>query len=166
METFSALLAFVWGIHRSPVNSPLKVQWLIYAWIHGWVNDPDDGNLRHHRVHYDLTVMRYYMGNHSISVYKQNYSVLFSSPFCIVMLTDLYDMSLTWCLRLLPSTIMQYLDLQGVVQFSHEFVWFWKISRLNEAPRYCWYESHILLQCIPRKHKPVRQLHYYMCSNN
>ena len=27
METFSVLLAFVKGIHRSPVNSPHKGQW-------------------------------------------------------------------------------------------------------------------------------------------
>ena len=27
METFSTLLAFVWGIHRSPVNSPHNGQW-------------------------------------------------------------------------------------------------------------------------------------------
>ena len=36
---------FVWGIHRSPVNSPQNGQWrgalmlsLICAWINGWVN--------------------------------------------------------------------------------------------------------------------------------
>ena len=53
---------FVWGIHRSPVYSPHKGQWrgalmfyLICAWIYGWVNNP---NLRHHRIHYDVTVMR------------------------------------------------------------------------------------------------------------
>ena len=35
---------FVWGIHRSPVNSPRKGQWrwalmcsLICAWVNGWV---------------------------------------------------------------------------------------------------------------------------------
>ena len=46
METFSALLAFVWGIHRSQVNSPLKGQWrgalmLLWCapWIKGWVNN-------------------------------------------------------------------------------------------------------------------------------
>ena len=46
METFSALLAFVRGIHRSSVNSLHKGQWrgalvfsLICAWINGWVNN-------------------------------------------------------------------------------------------------------------------------------
>ena len=46
METFSALLAFCVGIHRSPVNSHLKGQWrkaVVFLssvpWINGWVNN-------------------------------------------------------------------------------------------------------------------------------
>ena len=61
METFSALLAFVWGIHRSPVNSPHKGQWrgalmfsLICVWINGWVHNAEAGDLRHSRTHYDV----------------------------------------------------------------------------------------------------------------
>ena len=30
---------------------------LICAWINGWVNNRDAGDLRHHRTHYDVTVM-------------------------------------------------------------------------------------------------------------
>ena len=62
-ENFSTLLAFVRGIHRSPVNSPHKGQWrgtlmfLICSWTNGWVNNRDAGNLRCHRAHYDVTVM-------------------------------------------------------------------------------------------------------------
>ena len=44
---------FVRGIHRSPVNSPHKGQWcgalmhsLICAWINGWVNNREPGDLR------------------------------------------------------------------------------------------------------------------------
>ena len=55
---------FVWGIHRSSVNSPRKVQWrgaltisLIFAWISGWVNNRGAGDLRRHRAHFDVTVM-------------------------------------------------------------------------------------------------------------
>ena len=66
METFSALLAFCGGIHRSPVTSPYKGQWrgdlmfsLIRAWINGWVNDREACDLRRHRTHYDATVMRF-----------------------------------------------------------------------------------------------------------
>ena len=55
---------FVRGINRSSVNSPYKGQWrgvlmfsLICAWISGWVNNGEAGDLRRHRVHYDVTVM-------------------------------------------------------------------------------------------------------------
>ena len=55
---------FVRGIHRSSMNFPHKGQWrgalmfsLIYAWINGWVNNREAGDLRHHHGHYDATVM-------------------------------------------------------------------------------------------------------------
>ena len=64
METFSTLLAFYAGNHRSPVNSPHKGQWrralmfsLICAWINSWANKGDAGHLRGYRAHYDVTVM-------------------------------------------------------------------------------------------------------------
>ena len=56
---------FLWGIYRSPVNSAHKGQWrgalmfaLIYAWINGWVNNREAGDLRRHRAHYDVMVLR------------------------------------------------------------------------------------------------------------
>ena len=62
---------FVRGIHRWPVNSPHKDQWrralifsLIYAWTNGRINPRDAGDLRRHRVHYDITVMI----NHAVGV--------------------------------------------------------------------------------------------------
>ena len=68
METFSALLALCAGNSPSPVNSPHKGQWrgalmfsLIRAWIHGWVNTCEAGDLRRHRGHYDVNVMFYVM---------------------------------------------------------------------------------------------------------
>ena len=55
---------FVRGIHRWPVNSPHKGQWrgalmfsLICAWINGWVNNGEAGDLRRHRAHYYVNVM-------------------------------------------------------------------------------------------------------------
>ena len=55
---------FVRGIHWSPVNSQHKVKWygalmfsLICAWLNGWVNNGEVGNLGRHRVDYDVTVM-------------------------------------------------------------------------------------------------------------
>ena len=56
---FPCYWSFVRGNHRPPVNSPYKGQWrgalmfsLIWAWINGWVNNRDAGDLRRHRAHY------------------------------------------------------------------------------------------------------------------
>ena len=64
MESFSASLAFVWGIHRSTVNSPHKGQWrgalmfsFICAWINGWVKNHEAGYLRRHRSHHVVIEM-------------------------------------------------------------------------------------------------------------
>ena len=53
METFPRHWTFVRGIHRSRVNSAHKGQWrgalmlsLICAWIKGWVNNREAGDLR------------------------------------------------------------------------------------------------------------------------
>ena len=61
METFSTFLAICAG--NSPVT-PHKDQWcgslifpLICAWINGWVNNREAGDLRRHRAHHDVTVM-------------------------------------------------------------------------------------------------------------
>ena len=64
IETFSALLDICAG------NSPVTVEFpsqrpvtrnfdisLIYAWINGWVNNREAGDLRRHGVHYDVIVM-------------------------------------------------------------------------------------------------------------
>ena len=55
---------FVRGIHQLPVNSPRKGQWrgalnfsLISAWINGWVNIREAGDLGSHRAHYDVNIM-------------------------------------------------------------------------------------------------------------
>ena len=63
-KQFPRYWPFVWGIHRSPVNSPHKGQWcgvlmfsLICAWVNGWVNNREAGDLRSHRAHYEVTVM-------------------------------------------------------------------------------------------------------------
>ena len=72
METFSALLALCAG------NSPHKGQWrralmfsFICAWINGWVNNREAGDLRRHRAHYDVIIMLWYNGH-----------------FCYVLLTS------------------------------------------------------------------------------
>ena len=61
---FPCYWPFVQGIQQSPVNSPHKGQWrgalmfsLICAWIKGWVNKWESGDLRCHHAHYDVSVM-------------------------------------------------------------------------------------------------------------
>ena len=56
---FPCYWPFVRGIHRSPVNSPLKGQWcrtmmfsLIYAWTNGCADNRDAGDLRRHRTYH------------------------------------------------------------------------------------------------------------------
>ena len=56
METFAALLALRAG--NSPVWRGALMFSLICAWLKGWVNNREAGDLRHHRAHYDVTVMK------------------------------------------------------------------------------------------------------------
>ena len=80
METFSALLAFVREIHRSPVNSSHKGQWrwalifsLICAWINDGVNNREAGDLRRYRAHYDVIITSKYMNNYCCTTATQNW---------------------------------------------------------------------------------------------
>ena len=64
LKHFPRYWPFVWGIHRSSVNSPHKGQWrgalmftLICARINGWVNNRKAGDLRRYRAHYEVTIM-------------------------------------------------------------------------------------------------------------
>ena len=64
METFFALLAICAGNSLVTGEFPHKGQWrgplmfsLIRAWIDGWVNDGEVGDLRRYLVHYDVTAM-------------------------------------------------------------------------------------------------------------
>ena len=54
----------MWGIHRSPVNSPYKDKrrgalmfYMTCAWINAWINSREAGGLIRHRAHYDAIVM-------------------------------------------------------------------------------------------------------------
>ena len=59
-KNFPHYWPFVQGIHYSLVNSPHKGQWrgalmfsLTCAWINGWVNNCEAGDLRRHCTHCD-----------------------------------------------------------------------------------------------------------------
>ena len=64
---------FVRGIHRSLVNSLRKGQSrgalmfsLICAWINGWVNNREAGDLKHRRAHYDIIVINWCVSRHHL----------------------------------------------------------------------------------------------------
>ena len=74
-KRFPRCLTFVWGIHRSPKNSPHKGQWrgalmfsFICAWINGWVNNRKAGDFRRHRGHYDVTVIPHSASGYGMSI--------------------------------------------------------------------------------------------------
>ena len=76
---FPRYWSFVRGIHRSPVNTPHKGQWcgavmfsLICAWINGWVNNREAGDLRRHRAHYDVIVMTSFALNRRQTIFRTN----------------------------------------------------------------------------------------------
>ena len=49
------------GNRRIPRTKATDVElWCVFilAWINGWVNNGEAGDLRHHRTHYDVTVIR------------------------------------------------------------------------------------------------------------
>ena len=109
---------FVWGIHWSPVNSPHKGQWrgaLMFsftcAWINGWVNNREAGDLRYHRTHYDVTAMIFAhivsMSPHSLCmIFKEQifalahilllWLYLIIIPFNVQLLKR-YSMKITFC---------------------------------------------------------------------
>ena len=90
MEAFSALLGFcvgnspVIGVFPSqrPVTRSFDIS-LICAWINGWVNDRDVGDLRRHRANYDVIVMilRYPDGCLVTAPFSKRLSYQQSTPF-------------------------------------------------------------------------------------
>ena len=76
---------FVRGIHRSSVNFPYKGQWrgalmfsLISAWTNGRVKNRDAGDLRHHGVNHNVTMMIFYTFlriSHCVNIDFENFSL-------------------------------------------------------------------------------------------
>ena len=98
---------FVWGIHRSPVNSPHKGQWrgvlmfsLICIWINGWVNNRDTGDLRRYRAHYDVIVMS------------------FSTPYVLITLKRREEENETLLNKRIPDTCTTTKTLDSCIAFN------------------------------------------------
>ena len=74
---------------RSPSQRPMTRSFDIFlfcAWTNGWAKNPDVGDLRRHRAHYDVTVMSKRLNFHAvISVSK---SVWTLRPQCVPPVPD------------------------------------------------------------------------------
>ena len=120
---------FVRGIHRSPVNSPHKGQWrgalmgffFICGWINTWVNNREAGDLRRHRVHYDVIVVckidlgkQKYHPSHGLfkelnaidGWHKQIFLGVCSPP----------NLMLDYCLIYLTNSLLKYLVFMEIIQ--------------------------------------------------
>ena len=111
--------SFVRGIHRSPVNSPHKGQWLgafmfslICVWINDSVNNRDAGDLRRYRAHYDVIVM----------------SWLHPAGFCVFLSNNWFDSQKT------TPTEKHYVDIP--------------IYPWNRAYHYWWTERNYMMTII------------------
>ena len=63
MEAFSALQSLC--VQNSPVTDDAEFWCFLWsAWINGWVNNHEAGDLRRHRAHYDVTVMIFHACQH------------------------------------------------------------------------------------------------------
>ena len=77
---------FVREIHRSTGNSPHKGQWrgalifsLICAWLNGWTNNRDAGDLRRHRAPFDVIVVTYLLRIISTKWWEMQITIYFTS---------------------------------------------------------------------------------------
>ena len=100
MEAFSALLVIHAG--NSSVTSELWCFCLICAWIKGWVNSGEAGDLRRHRAHYDVIVMIIHDELMTES-YQTNQSCLHIFFICCISWYTIYRELITW--RHLFSTV-------------------------------------------------------------
>ena len=129
MEAFSALLTFVRGIHRSPVNSPHKGQWhralmfsLVCARTNGWLHHRDAGDLRRHYAHYDVTLMY-----HFILVLSTHHS----NPQIIVSIRSEYHFLLQSFSSNLWTWIFGSSKLYNIyLILSHGFQWFDQLNKI------------------------------------
>ena len=160
METFSASLALCAGNSPMPVTSPHTGQWrgawmfsLICAWINGWVNNRDAGDLRRNRAHYDVSVIVFWSRLHRSLFLGVQFTV--SSPLVEAMAwrhrseyrlpepmmtqyTDitslgLYSLScktsyyqLSWNLEAVRLVVIMIVSLRNHLQSSVKFNSIWK----------------------------------------
>ena len=97
---------FVRGIQRSLVNSPHKGQWrealmfsLVSAWINGWVNNREAGDLRRRSAHIDVTVMQWLVACSATTLpiiiviwtTRKNFHAISVGPQCMCSLLSIHQ---------------------------------------------------------------------------
>ena len=105
---------FVRGIHWSPVNSPHKGQWcgaltfsLIYAWLNGWVNNREAGDLGRHFNAMDIYICTCSHDNISLDNHnKQNITKTCAFHIMIMSYRSDHHSDIMWMLRRLNPTAM------------------------------------------------------------
>ena len=134
----------VWGIRRSPVNSPHKGQWrralifsLIYAWINSWVNNRGSGDLRRHHAHYDVTVM---MFQNNYLKQKNLLEPLFAGEVLVVPLS-----------RTLPANPLEYFIYLFIYLFNYLFIHLFIISSW-EREMFYWLQNGLYRLKLISKH--------------
>ena len=110
MENLSTELAI--GAENSPVTSEFPTQrpvtrsfdvFLLCAWLNGWVNNCEAGDLRCHHAHYDVSVM-----------YNQSAAVHSSSTYYLHPKFNTRQLFIAICLKIvlnisnLPNIFYQY----------------------------------------------------------
>ena len=102
METFSVLLALCVG--NSPVTGEFPSQRpVICAWINGWLNNREAGDLRRHRAHYDVTVMFCYRPEEAVSQLFQSFETTHWLSFDVTaMKFETQNSQIPQCIRPIP----------------------------------------------------------------
>ena len=92
------------------MNSPHKGQWrgalmfsLICAWINGWVNNREAGDLRCHRAHYDVSVMARVKPNLTDDARVHNACLRHLTPVCSRFAGNSHSMNILLCFNTLWS---------------------------------------------------------------
>ena len=112
---------FVWGIHRSPVNSPHRGQWrgalmfsLICVWINSWINNREAGELRRYRAHSDVIVINFWWAGSRFLHLSTSLCGLCSTNSCDTMVTtDNYRQVSNIRRTLVGNKIVDHSDVVG-----------------------------------------------------
>ena len=133
------------GEFTGPGEFPHKGQWrgalmfsLICAWIKGWVNNREAGDLRRHRGHYDVNVMWYTEMGSSLTETKWRH--------CLHRMFSFDNLRCSYCRNTLIYHIgfqlsqdLYWFPLQILLQWTHEyFIPTLRISMFVDLSRWVW----------------------------